>query len=92
MEAINLEKLLTSIAGILTQADIPYFITGGFAISVWGRPRATFDIDIVVELLEPKVGALAKALRHLYKVGYIDEGLDLLPYKLQPKISYFAKP
>ncbi len=75
MATIDLEKLLISITGILDQVNIPYFITGGFAISLWGRPRATFDIDIVIELLEPKIDVLAKALRHLYQVGYIDEAM-----------------
>jgi len=26
-------------------------ITGGFAVSVWGKPRYTADVDIVVELI-----------------------------------------
>lgn len=72
-EIIDPEKVVVTIARILNQVKIPYFITGGFAVSVWGRPRATFDIDIVVELTEPKVGPLAKALQKVYKAGYIDE-------------------
>lgn len=70
---IDPRKVVVKIAGILRDVGIPYFITGGFAVSVWGRPRATFDIDVVIELVEPKVGALASALRKIYKAGYIDE-------------------
>src|SRR3989344_4923297 len=73
METINPEKLLLKVVPILDELQIDYFITGGFAISVWGRPRATFDIDIVVKLVEPKVRPLAKALREISKFGYIDE-------------------
>lgn len=73
MEIINPEKLLLKIVKILEGVDTPYFITGGFAVSLWGRPRATFDLDIVVELIEPRVASLAKALRKIYKAGYIDE-------------------
>lgn len=72
-EIIDPRKVVVRIAKILDEVKIPYFITGGFAVSIWGRPRATFDIDIVVELIEPKVEPLAKALRRIYKAGYIDE-------------------
>ena len=73
METINPEKLLIKIAPILDKLGIGYFITGGFAISVWGRPRATFDIDIVVKLIDPQVSDLAKALKKISKFGYMDE-------------------
>ena len=72
-EIADPRKVVVKIAKILDEVGIPYFITGSFAVSVWGRPRATFDIDIVVELIEPKVGSLAKALHKVYKAGYIDE-------------------
>ena len=72
-EITDPRKVVAKISKILDEVGIPYFITGGFAVSIWGRPRATFDIDIVVELIEPKVEALAKALRRVYKAGYIDE-------------------
>lgn len=72
-EIIDPRKLVAKLVKILNDVGIPYFITGGFAVSIWGRPRATFDIDIVVELIEPKVEALAKALRGVYKLGHIDE-------------------
>lgn len=73
METINPGNLLLKVAPILEEFKIDYYVTGGFAVSVWGRPRATFDIDIVVKLLEPKVEPLAKALRKISKFGYIDE-------------------
>jgi len=73
MEITNLEKLLFKIIPIFEKLGIKYFITGGFAVSVWGKPRATFDIDIVVELIEPKISFLAKALRKISQAGYIDE-------------------
>ncbi len=73
METIGPEKLLLKIIPILDELKIDYFITGGFAVSVWGRPRATFDIDIVVKLIEPKVEPLARALRKISQAGYINE-------------------
>ena len=67
------EQLLVKIASILEKLRIIYFITGGFAVSVWGRPRATFDIDIVIQLAGRDLPRLARALRLLSKGGYLDE-------------------
>jgi len=72
-EIINPGKLLVKVAPILDQLGIAYFVTGGFAVSVWGRPRATFDVDIVVQLVEPQMASLAKALRRISEAGYVDE-------------------
>ncbi len=66
------EELLREIAKILQKLDIPYCITGGFAVSVWGRPRATFDIDIVVQLKKLQAAKLTNLLRNLSEAGYID--------------------
>jgi hypothetical protein len=33
----------------LDRAGIPYMVTGGLAVSYWGFPRTTHDIDIVIE-------------------------------------------
>ncbi|PJC47632.1 MAG: hypothetical protein CO034_01770 [Parcubacteria group bacterium CG_4_9_14_0_2_um_filter_35_11] len=69
------EKLLIKIVKILNNLKIKYFITGGFAVSVWGRPRATFDIDIVVKLIKPQAIPLTRALRKISKEGYADENM-----------------
>ena len=73
MEISSQEKLLTEIVKILDSLQIKYFITGGFAVSVWGRPRATFDIDIVVKIIEPQVDKLADAWKNISKAGYADK-------------------
>ncbi len=73
MEIIGIEKLLLRVIPILEKLDINYYVTGGFAVSAWGRPRSTLDIDIVVKVVEPKVAALAQALRKISEFGYIDE-------------------
>lgn len=46
-------------------------MTGGMAVYVWGRPRFTADIDIIIELKDEKVKQLVEIL---IKEGYIDEG------------------
>lgn len=65
--------LLVNIAKILKRLKIPYIVTGGIAVVIWGRPRFTADIDIVVELKQSDIDNLEKALRQLGKAGYIDK-------------------
>jgi len=67
------EELLIKICEVLQNLKIPYAITGGFAISVWGKPRYTADIDIVVELIEKNIKPLAKELLAIDKDVYADE-------------------
>lgn len=64
--------LLVKIAKILNQLEIPYIITGGLSVLVWGRPRFTADIDIVVELEDKQIENLAEALRKLGSYRYIN--------------------
>lgn len=45
----------------LEELEIPYVIIGGFAATMYGITRATFDIDIVVNLQEKHIQALADA-------------------------------
>lgn len=66
-------QLLVKIAKTLKQLKIPYLVTGGIAVLVWGRPRFTADIDIVIELKSSDIEKLAKALKKLGRAGYIDE-------------------
>ena len=45
----------------LERLGIPYCITGSVAASVYGEPRLTADIDVVVVLRETDIGALRRA-------------------------------
>jgi len=65
------EALLQNIAKILNRLKIPYIITGGFAVAVWGRPR--FTADIVVEIFEKNITSLSKGLMSLGQESYLDE-------------------
>lgn len=73
MEEIDPRKLLVKIAAILERLKIPYLITGGIAILIWGRPRFTADIDIVVELRQKDIEKLEKALSDLGEGNYLDK-------------------
>ncbi len=88
METSNQEKLLVNIVKILDKLNIQYFITGGFAVSVWGRPRATFDIDIVVKIIELQVNKLAKTWKNLSNAGYADENMMKKAIELSGEFNF----
>lgn len=67
------EKLLQKVTAILEELGIPYGITGGFAIIVWGKPRFTADIDIVIKLEQEQAHILVNKLLKIDSRGYVDE-------------------
>ena len=70
---MEIEDLLVKISSILDKLQIPYAITGGMAVSVWGRPRYTHDIDIIVKLVSKNIRVLAKELLDVDKDVYVSE-------------------
>lgn len=66
-------KNLIKIAKVLDELKIPYYVTGGFAVSIYGRPRFTADIDVVIKMSNPQVNDLATKLQKIFPKGYIDE-------------------
>lgn len=67
------EGLLKKIGEILAGLDIPYVVTGGIALAVWGRTRFTADIDVVIELTPQKLDGLAEQLLAIDKDVYADK-------------------
>lgn len=70
---MEIEDLLVKIAKALDELKIPYIITGGMAVSAWGRPRTTLNIDIMIELLPKNINLLAKELLKIDKDVYVSE-------------------
>ena len=58
MQNINLFALYTE---KLIENNIDYFITGSVASIVYGEPRLTHDIDLVISLSQAKVNSFIKA-------------------------------
>ena len=73
MESIDPRQLLAKIASILEQLNIAYMVTGGMAVFVWGRPRFTADIDMIIKLETKNVNSLASALLGISELGYVDK-------------------
>jgi hypothetical protein len=44
----ELRDALIRFADLLDRGGVPYMIVGAMAVAIWGRPRATADIDVTV--------------------------------------------
>ena len=55
--------LLEDVAKRLHQIGIRYFVTGSQASTLYGEPRFTLDIDIVIELAKENVSQLIELFR-----------------------------
>ncbi len=53
---MTLASLIQRVVGHLESAGIPYKVTGSVASSYYGEPRATRDLDIVIDPDSPSLG------------------------------------
>jgi hypothetical protein len=68
---VSLADLLVTTIEALEAEAIPYMLTGSLASSFHGEPRATRDIDIVID---PSVEGLTLLVDRLHRLGlYVDE-------------------
>ncbi len=63
---------LNSIVELLDEAGLEYAVCGGLALAIHGFPRATFDIDLLIE-----AESLEKSYELVAKIGYDIRGLDM---------------
>jgi hypothetical protein len=76
-------ELLATVVERLEQAEVPYMVTGSLASSYHGEPRATRDVDIVID---PDPDTLARLVDGLAAEGfYVDRAaaLDSLATRTQ---------
>jgi hypothetical protein len=64
-----LEAGLQEVTAALESLSIPYMLIGGLAVSLWGEPRATLDLDLTIWVepqdLERTISQLCQRLRAL---------------------------
>lgn len=65
----QLESALLEITSILDDLRVPYVLIGGLAVSLWGEPRSTLDIDLSLWVepaeFDATVGAISARMRPL---------------------------
>jgi hypothetical protein len=59
--------LLRDLAKVLRRAGNRWFLFGAQAVTVWGRPRLSVDVDITIELPDDEVDDF---VRSMAKVGF----------------------
>jgi len=74
---INQNAFLQNIIQTLNKTGIPYMISGSFASSFHGYPRATNDADIVIAPTEKQLKDFIECLGENYYVS-LDAALDAL--------------
>ncbi len=85
----ELGAFFTYVIDVLEQLDIPYMVVGGFAAILYGEPRLTIDVDIVVDMkpehIEPFVTAFPIADYYVNKEGIRDSLRRRYPFNvIQP--------
>jgi hypothetical protein len=65
---VSQQALLKRIVEALDEAGVRYMVTGSLASSLQGEPRATHDIDLVVDISPADAGRVTRALSgpHIY--------------------------
>lgn len=58
---------LKSFVGLLNKSKLPYMITGAYAVGYYGRPRATHDLDILIEIKASDLESIGFALKKKYE-------------------------
>ena len=70
-----LKQHLLRVADALSELQLPYMIIGAFALSAWGRPRATLDLDLIIQAPEIPDAVV----RSLYARGFRPDNSNLQP-------------
>jgi hypothetical protein len=68
----SLLEEFTNLIGEFERREIPYAVCGGLAMAIHGAPRATIDIDLMVQSDD-----LERAWETAKSLGYNVEGLPL---------------
>jgi len=58
---MEMTSVLKLVVNKLDKLRIPYVLTGGLAVSYWGAPRTTHDIDIIIEIDSSKTASIIRA-------------------------------
>lgn len=68
---MSLVELLATVVGVLETEKIPYMLSGSIASAFYGEPRATRDIDIVIDPTGSGLDRLVGRLQQL--PAYVDK-------------------
>jgi hypothetical protein len=82
----ELKAFFAYVIDVLEGLEIPYMVVGGFAAIVYGQPRLTIDVDIVVDMkwhhVEPFVAAFPIADYYASEEGIRDSLQRRYPFNV----------
>ena len=62
------ESVVAAVLQKLESLGLPYMVVGSYASNVWGRPRTSFDADVVVDLLPADADRFLQAFAEGYSL------------------------
>jgi hypothetical protein len=78
---VSVHEVFENLRLALEGAAVPYMVTGSFASSVHGVPRATNDIDIVIEPTREQLLALIERFAEPDYEAHKDDALEALRHR-----------
>lgn len=73
MNEMNIVDKFFELIDELDRNDVEYILIGGFAVILYGLPRTTGDIDLVIKRDVDNIRKLRETLKKLYAEDEIDE-------------------
>ena len=80
---MTVQDLFARLASALHAADVPYMLTGSYASSVHGIPRATRDVDIIIFPTREQLTRLVEQLPCTSYYVDLNDALDALRHRTQ---------
>lgn len=90
MKTDDLFNRFLEIIDSLEKEKVDYILIGGFAMVLYGMPRATQDIDIFIKLREENIERLQKALYTVFNNKDVFE-ITFSEFQKYPVIRYGAE-
>ena len=87
---MSIDDFFLRLIAALERADVPYMVTGSYASSAHGEPRASNDIDIVIAPTPKQLHALMQQFPSDRYYADEEDAFDMFKQKLQFNIIDFA--
>ena len=89
---MNFEEFFKRSISALNESGVNYVIVGGVLVSIYGEPRATKDIDVIVDLAPEDTELINRflgAMRKRMKIFGLDTWVECLEALIVAKLSIY---
>ena len=92
----ELDDALITLTSWLNSQRIPYMVIGGFAVTVWGEPRFTRDLDVTISVPAEGIEPLIESVSIKFTTLVSDPSkfvsqTRVLPIALDPRVEELAE-